>query len=236
MSIDARYGMQIQKELWNERSLFKFGFNPIVGTGEETVWDVGGLYSYPNSATAMKVSSSDDADTSTVTISGLDENYDEASEEVTLTGQAAITTTTTFIRVFRAIVTADEPSGDIYIGEGAVASGVPATIYAKISQGENQTLMALWTVPRGRTAYLYGCTVSSGTSQSNKFATAKLKMRPPSQVFQTKAVVTVHNGFIDFDFGVPLRLEPKTDIEFRASTSSGEDAISCTFTAIYETA
>ena len=235
MSIDARYGMQIQKQLWNERSLFKFGYNSAVGTSEETVWDGGGLYTYPNSATVMKVSSSDDSDTSTVTISGLDENYDEASEEVILTGQTAVTTTKTFIRVFRAVVTANEPSGDIYIGDGSVSSGVPSSVYAKINQGENQTLMALWTVPQGRMAYLYGCTVSSGTSQSNKFATVRLKMRPINQVFQTKEIVTVHNGFIDFDFGVPLKVEPKTDIEFRALTSSGEDAISCTFTVIYET-
>lgn len=236
MSIDARYGIQIQKQLWNERSLFKFGFNSAVGTSEETVWDGGGIYSYPSSATVMKVSSSDDTDTSTLTVDGLDENYDEASEQVTLTGQTAVTTTTTFIRVFRATVTANEPSGDIYIGDGTVTSGVPATVYAKILQGENQTLMALWTVPRGRTAYLYGGTVSSGTSQSNKFATVRLKMRPINQVFQTKSVVTIHNGFIDFDFGVPLKVEPKTDIECRALTSSGEDSISCTFTIIYETA
>ena len=235
MSIDARYGMQIQKQFWNEKSIFKFGFNSSVGTSEETVWDGGGTYTYPTSATVMKVSSSDDSDTSTVTISGLDENYDEASEEVILTGRVPATTTTTFIRVFRAIVTANEPSGDIYIGDGAVSSGVPATVYAKILQGENQTLMALWTVPRNQTAYLYGGTISSGTSQSNKYATVRLKMRPQNEVFQTKSVVTVHNGFIDFDFGVPMKVAPKTDIECRALTSSGTDAISCTVTAIYET-
>lgn len=234
MSIDARYGLQLRQDRWKERGLFKFGFNSAVGTDEETVWDGGGIYSYPSSAVAMKVSSDDDSDVAVVNIAGLDANYKEVTEDVTLTGQTAVTTSNSYIRVYRARVKSSEPSGNIYIGDGAVTSGVPATIYAQITSGENQTLMALWTVPAGKTAYLYAGTFSSGTSQSNKFATCRLKVRPFGEVLQTKAVVTVHNSFIDFDFGVPLEIPEKSDIEARALTSSGTDSISCTFSIIYE--
>jgi len=234
MSIDAMYGIQInQGQHWGQKKVFKFGFNPEVGTDEETVWDGGGIYSYPASASVMKVSSSDNSDTSTVVISGLDGDYNEIEETVTVTGQTAVNTSNSFLRVFRARVTADAPAGAIWIGTGTVTTGVPANKYAKINAGENQTLMALWTVPAGYTAYLHQGTISSGTSQSNKYATARLKVRPFGEVFQTKAVVTLHNTFIPFDFGIPVVIPEKSDIEARAITSSGTDAISVTFSVIY---
>lgn len=234
MAIDAQYGSLLwQGQFYNQVPFFKFGFNAAVGTSEETVWDQGGIYAYPSSATVMKVSSSDNGDTSTVEISGLDSDYNEITETVTITGQTAVNTTNSFLRVFRAKVTADEPSGDIYVGTGTVTSGVPATKYAKITAGENQTLMALWTVPAGYTAYLYQGTISSGTTAANKFATTRLKVRPFGEVFQTKAIVTLHNSFVDFDFGVPVPITEKSDIEARALVSSGTDAISVTFSIIY---
>lgn len=235
MTIDAQYGIQIHEGMhWGQNTLFKFGFNPVVGTDEETIWDQGGIYSYPASATVMKVSSSDDTDTSTVNIQGLDENYAIISEDVTITGQTAVNTTNSFIRVFRARVTANEPAGDIYVGTGTVTTGVPANKYAKITAGENQTLMALWTVPAGYTAYLHQGTIASGTTAANKFATGRLKVRPFGEVFQTKAVVTLHNQFVDFDFGIPLAITEKSDIEARALTSSGTDAIAVTLSIIYK--
>ena len=234
MSIEGHYGLQVhQGRYWGQKPLFKFGFNSVVGTDEETIWDEGGIYAYPASASVMKVSSSNNADTSTVVLAGVDANYDEVSETVTITGQTAVNTTTEFLRVFRARVTADEPAGDIYIGTGAVSSGVPANKFAKITAGENQTLMAVWTVPAGYTAYLYQGTIASGTTASNKFATARLKVKPFGEVMQTKAVVTLHNAFVDFDFGAPLKITEKSDIEARALVSSGSDAISVTFSIIY---
>lgn len=234
MSIDGHYGLQVhQGRYWGQEPLFKFGFNSAVGTDEETIWDEGGIYAYPSSASVMKVSSSNTADTSTVVIAGLDANYDEVEETVTITGQTAVNTTTEFLRVFRARVTADEPAGDIYIGTGTVSSGVPTNKFAKITAGENQTLMAVWTVPAGYTAYLHQGTIASGTTAANKFATCRIKVKPFGEVMQTKAVVTLHNSFVDFDFGMPLRIPEKSDIEARALVSSGSDAISVTFTIIY---
>lgn len=234
MSIDAQYGSLLhQGQFYNQKPLFKFGFNAVVGTDEETIWDQGGIYTYPPSASIMKVSSSDDGDTSTVVIAGLDADYNEISETVTITGQTAVNTTNSFLRVFRARVTADEPSGDIYVGTGTVTTGVPANKYAKITAGENGTLMAVWTVPANYTAYLYQGTISSGTTAANKFATARLKVKPFGEVMQTKAVVTLHNTFVDFDFGVPVAVPEKSDIEARALVSSGTDAISVTFSIIY---
>ena len=124
MSIINKYGFQVQREHYPEKSEFKFGYNPEVGTDPETIWDGGGLYSYPTSASIMKVSSSNNLDTSTtLTIYGLNENYDAVSESITLNGQTAVNTTNQYIRSLRVIVNTNEPQGDIYVGTGTVTVG-----------------------------------------------------------------------------------------------------------------
>lgn len=233
MAINTIYPIQINENKINHDAVFKFGYNPAISTAEETVWDNGGIYSYPTSATQMKVSSSNDSDTSTVLIYGLDSSYNEISESITITGQTEVTTSNSFVRVYRAKVTANAPSGNIYIGTGTVTLGVPSTVYARIITGENQTLMAVWTVPAGYTGYIYQFTVSSGTTASNKYATGRLKVRPFGQVFQTKSIVTLNNTFINFELGMPIIVEEKSDIEIRSIISSGTDAISGTFTVVY---
>jgi hypothetical protein len=46
------------------KTIFKFGYNSVVGNTKETIWEQGGLYAYPPSASVMTVSSSDANDTS----------------------------------------------------------------------------------------------------------------------------------------------------------------------------
>jgi len=104
----------------------KFGQNNDIGTAKETVWDVGGLYSYLTSATALKVSSDDANDTSdgtgarTVQIYGLNSDYDEIDETITLNGQTAVNTTKLYLRIYRMVVktagSGDEAAGNIFAG------------------------------------------------------------------------------------------------------------------------
>jgi hypothetical protein len=42
-------------------ALFKYGYNPLIINVNETIWDVGGLYSYPGSALTMTVTSASGA-------------------------------------------------------------------------------------------------------------------------------------------------------------------------------
>ena len=211
--------------------VFKFGSNPDVNGSNETIWDVGGLYTYPGSALARTVTSAagtpSDDNGVTVVIEGLDGDYNEVSDEVTLAGAGTATTTQTFLRVFRAYVSGSQaPTGNLNITNGV-------TTYARITLGENQTLMALWTVPAGYTAYLSRGTISVGTSNVNQFVTGRLSTREFGGVFRTQAKVTLDNGFIDFVFDVPLRIPEKTDIETRAVSSGSNNVVAATFSIIY---
>ena len=240
------FDLQLAREQISfHKTQFKFGFNPDIDDTLETVWAQGGLYSYLSAATVLKISSSSTADTSagtgarTVTISGLDANYDEISETITLNGQTAVNSTLSYLRINRMVVrsagTGGQNAGVIYAGTGTVTTGVPANKYATIAIGDNQTLMALWTVPRGYTAYLTQTDVTLATTQNNKYCTCSLVVRPYGEVFQVKDRFVKAESTTTLTYSVPLKITEKSDIEYRAiGDSIGADiAISAGFEIIY---
>lgn len=226
--------------------VWKFGANQSVGTTFETVWAQGGLYNYLSSAGVVNVSSSSTADTSagtgarTVLVSGLDSNWDEATETITMTGQTLAPTTKTFIRVFRVqVITAGSGganAGDIYVSTGTATVGVPDTatlIYAKIDAGDNQTLQAVYTVPRGCKGVYRR---SRWLMPPNKTTDVRMLVRDAGvtdSVFQTRELYTTTTGTNAFLVDVPRdsleSLPEKSDIELRAKVSAGNAIMSASF-------
>ena len=227
------FGLQVARgQIPYHKHVYKFGQNAAVGDSVETIWLQGGLYSYPPSATTMTVSSSDTNDTSagtgarTVLIFGLDGDYNEISETIILNGQTPVTTTNSFLRVNRAIVltagSGGANAGIIYVGTGTVTTGVPANIYTTINgDGTNQTLQAFWTVPANYTAYIHQTNISTGNGSNNPAVLKTLLVaRPQGGVFNTKEVIVLTDGNHLQMYSFPIKLTEKTDIEFRAVSSS----------------
>jgi hypothetical protein len=226
------------------KALFKFGINGDVGTSVETVWAQGGTYAYPASATVMKISSSsaDDAAAGTgartISIAGLDANYNEISETVILDGQTAVNTVNSYLRISRMfVVTAGSgatAAGTIYAGTGTVTSGVPATVYGMIALNANQTQMAFWTVPAGYTLYLTGLFYTSGNTNANAWTNFQLIQRPLGGVFRQQSSSRVPgNGDFVVDLHTPIAFTEKTDIEVRAVASTSPSNVSAEFEGIY---
>lgn len=199
----------------------KFGFNPLINNSEETIWDVGDIYAYPSSAVKMTATSTDGANDEDVqvTIQGLDADYNELSETVTIDGGGTAETNGSFLRVYRAFVTgSQEPSGTINITN-------TGTTYARITLGDNQTLMCVWTVPAGYTAYLLQKDVSCLTETNNKFGTIRLISRKSGGLFRTHDKIAVQNDHAEITYSTPIPFTEKTDIEVRAVGSSSNSAL-----------
>lgn len=221
------------------------GHSAAVGTTDETVWDGAVVYVYPTTASVMKVSSSsaDDAAAGTgartVYITGIDANGVEVTETVSLNGQTVVLTVSSFLRIFSVIVlTAGSGAtavGNIYVGDGSVTSGVPATVYAKILIGNNRTLMAMFTVPSGYTGYVKSAFGSTGgNAASTDYTDISFAYKPTGGVMLIGGRNTVQSG----SFGSPLMLYTQpfaalTDIEIRASGSAAVNRVSATFTVLY---
>ena len=216
----------------NHKTVFKFGYNPDIDGAEETIWDVGGIYAYPGSAVAMTVTT--DAGTPAndngvkVVVEGLDGDYNEVSEEVTLAGSGTATTTQTFFRVNRAYVSgSQEPTGNLNITNGA-------TTYARITVEENQTLMAMWTVPAGYTGFLDHVNIATGTTNANQYITAQIVQRQLDGVFRVMMKQTLGSGGVaDFLLRYPILVPEKTDIEVRAVSSGSNNLVSANFSMVY---
>ena len=212
---------------------FKFGFNPDVDNALETVWAEGGLYGYLSAASVLKVSSSSTDDAAagtgarTVQLYGLDADYNEINEIVTLNGQTSVNSVNSFLRINRMVIrsagSGEINAGVVYAGTGAVTSGVPDNKYATISVGDGQTLMALWTVPAGYTAYLFQTHVTAACTTSNKLLTATIVARPFGEVFQVndKFGIQIDGGDINQIYHFPIKFDEKTDIEVRAISDAG---------------
>ncbi len=224
----------------------KFGYNADIDTAEETVWDLGGLYSYPGSAQTMKLTSSSSLDTASGTnarrvhIEGLDANFNPASESLWLDGLDVVSTSNIYARIFRAFVTNVGASlqniGTIYVGAGTVTSGVPDDKFAGISLGENQTLMGIYTVPAGKQAYLQSFkATTSAQGTATKFATIRLIARPngdladsPFQVKDKFIIVNASDGSFNHA-DAPEPFDEKTDIEVRATSNTGTTDVAVSF-------
>ena len=226
------YYLQVSRGLINgHKRVFKFGYNGEIQNVEETIWDVGGLYAYPSSAVTMTVTSSSGAtdEDVEVTIQGVDTNYAELSETVTLNASGTATTTGSFLRVYRAFVSGSTASaGNITIANGG-------TTYAYVSASDQQTLMALWTVPAGYTAYLFQLDTTAFTVQNNKVATIRMLTREVNGVFRTQNKFDLFEGSYHQDITCPKPIPEKTDIEFRAiaDSSNADLRVAATFDIIY---
>lgn len=203
----------------NSKIVHKFGANFDIdqGTDPESVWSGGGLYPWASLSSAQTIYclSTDAGDTTTLTIQGLDANYDEISETVTLTGTSAVTTSNTFLRVFR--MTYDATNVGTITARTVSASG---TVVAQIDAGYAQTLMAVYTVPAGFTAYLVALDATiDGTKTCQMLMYHRLFGKP----FRI-AHVAESDGHYRYDFTAPLTVPEKTDIDIRINEVSGNDA------------
>lgn len=223
------------------RAVTVWGYNPDIDTAEETVWADGGVMPFPAAASVIKISSSSANDTSagtgarTVLISGLDANYNEISDIVTLNGQTAVNTSKSFLRINgMTVLTAgsgNANAGAIYAGDGIVTAGVPATIYDEIQVGYNRALTAAYTVPNGYTAYVVNGGVSAGQDGGTAQITGKLVVRNNGISYVT-AVATLNNGLAEYNFTLPLVIEQRQTLEARAFGSSNNNQVAAHFQLI----
>ncbi len=160
----------------------KFGRNDDIDTGSvpEDVWHGGGVYTgfptgSPETIEVLSANANDTADGSgarTVILQGLDSNGNELSEIVTLNGTTPVTTTNTWTRMNRAIVLTSGADNQNFNAGDITARGSDdnSNVYMVMPAGTNQTQIACYTVPAGKTLYFKNFYVemsrSSGTSAS----------------------------------------------------------------------
>ena len=212
----------------------KFGAVPAMSQNNTgTIWDVNDT-EYPwssfSSAGTLSVPAVNASDNGkTIRILGLNASYDEIQEDVTVSSSEATATTNSFIRVFRAFVTNGSATNvaNINVQKGG-------TTVLRITAGKGQTLMAIYTVPAGYSAYILKGTA---TCQDGADATGDMFVR----YFGESAFRVGHSfevsgdgGQYLYEFGIPLRIPEKSDIDIRASVRSNNARLTAAFDMLLE--
>lgn len=211
--------------IWDSKALNIFGFNRTVGTAFETLWDDGGNYVFPSSALVMSAVSSSASDTMNLLISGLDANYNEITETVTLAGTSAVQTTLSFLRINSAVILSGSNVGNISISNGG-------TNYAYISATLGTTQACIYTVPAGHSVYLFRIDCTSGTNNGQKYLTIRNVVCNESGRKLRVSEATFSTSQVSFDRQVPFKIEEKTDFSFEAKSSASENEVSIFIEAI----
>lgn len=210
------HGFDISKgNIWDSEAVNIFGFNKVIGTTFETVWNDGGNYTYPTSAVQMSLVSSSASDTMSVVINGLDSNYNKITESVTLSGTTPVTTSLSFYRINNAIIASGSNVGDITISNGG-------TTYAFIEAELGTTQAAIYTVPAGHSLYLFRIDANSATTNGQKYLTIRNVVTTNGRTLRV-AEATFATSMISYDRQIPFKVVEKTDFHFEAKSSSADN-------------
>jgi len=209
----------------------KFGANMSSTAGTKLeIWDGGAVYSYPTTALMTSISQTTDQvamRSAVIEVQGLDASWDAVTQNATLDASdttTVVTLTTPLIRVFRMKVLADVVStSPIRIHNAGETQD-----YAVISTGNNQTLMALYTVPNGKTAYLvdyYGDVledVVAGKDPDSTLFELWVADRANSYEFQLKHQRGIPKGVPGFiqSFHPYMKITQKSDIKMTSLCAS----------------
>ena len=211
---------------------YKFGQNEDLNTATyEDIWDGGGIYTWPTNGTApITHIYSTGVDVQPIEIQGLDINGILTSQTITLTGTTVAALTTPLWRCFRM---RNVGTLDIGVGNIVHASDSGKVVsYAQINNGNNQTLMAIYTIPAGKTGYLYQGTNNLSDVTRGVSASGRLWMRQYGGVFQVKKTFGVSSdgsGFINVKNIFPVKLPARTDIRIDGISSANGVTMNTTF-------
>ena len=223
---------------WN-----KWGYNPDVDVGTETIWTQGGLLTPIVSAETMNIASTSTADDSgstgatAIIIQGVDENYESQIEVVTMDGTTNVETTGSWLGVNRmAIYTAG--TGQTNAGIITATASSEATVQAAIPVGAGSTQHAFFFTQAGHTAlmdWLWLNAIKTGVGSD-----PELTIKAIVTSLVSGAQYDVFTAYMDTSITNELNLLPsqpfvvgeKSLIEFQCTSDTSNAAITCRFSLI----
>lgn len=215
----------------------KFGHNDAVAVTGEDVWMGGGIYGfYPTTAQDMEAVSDDPEDGAgggtgalTMQVYGLDADWNEQSETVTLNGTGVVALENTYIRMYRVIILTAGTNGT-NVGNIVVRIASGGTVGAYVAADDGQTQQAIYTIPNGKTGYFVkGYVGISDNDKNGETAGFKWRVRPSNggngawQVKRQVSATNIGSSWFQYQFAVPAGpLPEKTDIRMECFEATAE--------------
>lgn len=204
-----------------------FGYNAAIGTEFIPAWELATAYTYPTAATTMTLRWNTADAGYTILIKGLDANYDEIQETITLTASPVTQTTQNEYLRINDLVTVATPGG----AYGDPANNITLTnagntvTYARMDAGTGKNQASIYTVPRG---YQFALLRISAFCASAALNNRTLAFRNVARLKTGVVLRVAQTEFLEqmiIDRQLPFVYDECTDIEFQLKGSAGTQFI-----------
>ena len=208
------------------QNIFGYGTTPASAGIFRTVWEnmATAEYVFPGSALTMQLVSTGAGDTATITIQGLDANYNQISESLVLNGTTNVPTTKQYLRInamFVSTGSATNPAGVVSLSNGGVVySQINTGVFNGTTGSLGAAQAAVYTVPAGYTFYgmRYGA-YSSFNGNSANYTTYRAITNSAAGV-QKLIVQTPFNTSYEVQRHYSFPYPEKTDLRFQIAPSA----------------
>ncbi|MCA9339275.1 MAG: hypothetical protein KDA17_00015 [Candidatus Saccharibacteria bacterium] len=221
------------------KPISQFGYNGDVDSAAaEDVWSQGGSFAAPTTARVHAVVSGSANDAAagtgarTVTIHGLDANWEEASETVTLTGTTPVNTTGSYVMINKMVV-ATAGSGGVAAGAITATAATDSTVTCAIEAAQNQSRQAIFAIPAGYTGVIQ--TVSGGCTVADASAVElSLTVKEFGGVFREVALIpSVLAAGKEKKFNPGIKVPAKSIVKLRAKANADDTTFYAGFEGLY---
>jgi len=195
-----------------------FGYNSSVNNAFKPLWELESVYTYPTQNLTMDVVSTNTNDTDvTVKIVGLDSDYNELSETLTLNGTSTVTSNNEYFRINDVITIAGNADGNVNVTNSSVT-------YARIRAGDGRNQASIYTVPANTCFYLYRIDGFSATASGSQYVTFRNEVTNSSNVTFRVAETTFINQ-MNIQRRLPFKYDAKSDIQFQCKSSASTNEV-----------
>ena len=204
-----------------------FGYNAAISTTFIPAWELTVQYPWPTAADTMTLRWNTADAGYTILIKGLDANYDEIQETITLTASPVTQTTQNEYLRINDLVTVATPGGAYGNPDNNIdlTNAANTETYARIRGGDGKNQASIYTVPRGYQLALLRISAFCASANLNNRTlafrnVARLKTGVILRVAQTEFLEQMI-----IDRQVPFVYDECTDIEFQLKGSAGTQFI-----------
>jgi len=195
-----------------------FGYNSSVNNAFKPLWELESVYTYPTQNLTMDVVSTNTNDTDvTVKIVGLDSDYNELSETLTLNGTSTVTSNNEYFRINDVITIAGNADGNVNVTNSSVT-------YARIRAGDGRNQASIYTVPANTCFYLYRIDGFSATASGSQYVVFRNEVTNSSNVTFRVAETTFINQ-MNIQRRLPFKYDAKSDIQFQCKSSASTNEV-----------
>ena len=215
----------------NPQNIFGYGTTPATANLFRTVWENMATteYLFPSSALTMQLVSTAAGDTASITIVGLDANYNATSEVLVLNGTTNVPTVNQYFRINSLFVSSGSttnPTGVVSLSNGGVVYGqINTGVFNGTTSSLGRSQMAVYTVPAGYTFYGYRYGAYSSFNGNSANYTTYRAITNSSAGVQQLIVQTPFNTTYEVQRHFPFPYAEKTDLRFQVASSAATAAV-----------